>query len=304
MADSPVRLLVKIGDPTTAANEVAVNASGELTVVEASGVAIKNAVELIDDAIFTDDTDTHTTGTTKGMGIMAVAVPTDVAIAANDIGMPAMSLDRRLLVDADITASVALDVSAATVTVTDDGSFVVDLGANNDVTIEGGAVLGTDGAGGPANALSIGGTESGGNFQEILVDATGALQVDVLSGGGESIPTGEVLVRGTTTDLAVDATFNIDEAEAGGTTSKCRGFDASASVPIKAELQEVNDGAGTPKVTLFAAAGQPLHWRAPHRDYFETAFSANAGFDGWRVVITNKDSTDAADVYGTIYTEN
>ena len=61
--------------------------------------AIKTAVELIDDAIFVDDTATHSTGTTKGVGIMAVAVPTDSAIAANDIGMPAMSLDRRLHVD-------------------------------------------------------------------------------------------------------------------------------------------------------------------------------------------------------------
>ena len=68
--------------------------------------------------------------------------------------------------------------------VTPSGTVTVDLGANNDVTIEGGAVLGTDGAAGPANALSVGGTESGGNFQEVRVDSDGHLQVDVLSGGG------------------------------------------------------------------------------------------------------------------------
>ena len=45
-------------------------------------------------------------------------------------------------------------------------------------------------------------------------------------------------------------------------------------------------------------------WRAPHRDYFEVAHPTNAGFDGFRVVITNKDSSDAADLYGTIYTES
>ena len=44
--------------------------------------------------------------------------------------------------------------------------------------------IGTDGAAGPASALSIGGTETGGNLQEIRVDADGHLQVDVLSGGG------------------------------------------------------------------------------------------------------------------------
>jgi len=41
--------------------------------------------------------------------------------------------------------------------------------------------LGTDGSTGPAKCISIGGTESGGNIQEILVDATGHIQVDVLT---------------------------------------------------------------------------------------------------------------------------
>lgn len=80
----------------------------------------------------TDDTTTHATGTSVGTSIMGVATPTDAAVDANDFGHIAMSLDRRMHVDADITASVALDVSAATV--------VVDLGANNDVTITGDAL--------------------------------------------------------------------------------------------------------------------------------------------------------------------
>ena len=40
----------------------------------------------------------------------------------------------------------------------------------------------TDGSGGPTRALSIAGTESGGNAQEIRVDGDGHLQVDILSG--------------------------------------------------------------------------------------------------------------------------
>ena len=131
-----------------------------------SGDAL-TALQLIDDIVHIDDTATHATGTTKGAGIMAAATPTDGSVTANDIGMLAMSLDRRLHVDADLTAasgvtidtsnvtigaalpagdnnignvdiasSVALDVSAATVT--------VDLGANNDVTIDGSSVVFTD----------------------------------------------------------------------------------------------------------------------------------------------------------------
>jgi hypothetical protein len=54
------------------------------------------ALQLIDDIVYTDDTSTHATGTTKGALIMAAAVPTDSAITANDIGAVAMTLDRKL----------------------------------------------------------------------------------------------------------------------------------------------------------------------------------------------------------------
>ncbi len=83
--------------------------------------AAVTSLALIDDVVATDDTTTHATGTTKGVNIMAAATPTDGSVAANDIGMLAMSTDRRLHVDADITASVALDVSAATVPVSNAG---------------------------------------------------------------------------------------------------------------------------------------------------------------------------------------
>ena len=41
--------------------------------------------------------------------------------------------------------------------------------------------VGTDGSTGPAKTLSVGGTESGGNIQELRVDSDGHLQVDVLA---------------------------------------------------------------------------------------------------------------------------
>jgi hypothetical protein len=44
------------------------------------------------------------------------------------------------------------------------------------------AAIGTDGSTGPAKCISMGGTESGGAIQELLVDAAGHLQIDVLSG--------------------------------------------------------------------------------------------------------------------------
>lgn len=76
--------------------------SGSLTVdnggtfaVQESGSAL-TALQLIDDIVYTDDTSTHATGTSKGALMMAAATPTDGSVNANDIGALAMTTDRKL----------------------------------------------------------------------------------------------------------------------------------------------------------------------------------------------------------------
>lgn len=65
--------------------------------VQESGAAL-TALQLIDDVVYTDDTSTHATGTSKGMLMMAAATPTDAAVNANDIGAVAMTVNREMLV--------------------------------------------------------------------------------------------------------------------------------------------------------------------------------------------------------------
>ena len=157
-------------------------------VVQEDGAAL-TALQLIDDTVFVDDTATHATGTTKVLGIGAVATPTDGSVDANDIGMPAMSLDRRLHVDADITASVALDVSAATITVaahavTNAGTFVVqeDGAALTALQLIDNAVSGAGFNVTQMNGvnLSMGNGVSGTGVQRVTIasDTTGVLTVD------------------------------------------------------------------------------------------------------------------------------
>lgn len=81
---------------TVTATNLDVQSGGADLATSAQGAGIQTAVELLDDAVFTDDTSTHATGTTKGIGIMAVAAPTDASVNANDIAMPAMTTDRKL----------------------------------------------------------------------------------------------------------------------------------------------------------------------------------------------------------------
>ena len=56
------------------------------------------SLALIDDIVYTDDTSTHATGTSKGALIMAAAAPTDAAVNANDIGAVGMTVNRELYV--------------------------------------------------------------------------------------------------------------------------------------------------------------------------------------------------------------
>lgn len=64
-------------------------------VVQENGAAL-TALQLIDDVVYTDDTSTHSTGSSKGALLMAAATPTDGSVNANDIGAIAMTTDRKL----------------------------------------------------------------------------------------------------------------------------------------------------------------------------------------------------------------
>lgn len=79
---------------TTITGSVAVTNAGTFA-TQVDGAAL-TALQLIDDIVYTDDTSTHATGTSKGAGIMAAAAPTDASVNANDIGMVAMTTDRKL----------------------------------------------------------------------------------------------------------------------------------------------------------------------------------------------------------------
>ncbi len=163
----------------------AYNAEGTANVDDAAGGTDAGAVMLAvrDDNLTTltpADGD-YTTLRVGSTGALHVTDPNTATVAGAVSGsemqvdvVASLPAGNNNIGNVDIASSVALDVSAATVT--------VDLGANNDVTIEGGAVLGTTGTTGPANAISVGGTESGGTFRELNVDSNGNLQVDIVSG--------------------------------------------------------------------------------------------------------------------------
>ncbi len=147
-------------------------------VVHENGAAL-TALQLIDDIVYTDDTSTHATGTSKGALIMAAATPTDTAVNANDIGALAMTLNRELLVQVN-TALPAGAAAIGTVGVTSivPGTAATNLGKPEDGPHTTGDVgvmaLGVRSDAGGAFAAD-------GDYVPLSMDASGAVRV---TGGG------------------------------------------------------------------------------------------------------------------------
>lgn len=332
MADERVVNSVKIVDPTTTSQIAGVTAAGNLRVILASntgvdvgdvdvlsvipGVAATNLGKAVDAVAGATDTGVAILGVRDDVlgGITPAAgdyttllVDANGALWTHDDALDAALAGSELQVDivaalptgantigsiASITTNIVPGVGATHLGKAEDGGHVTGdtgvmfLGVRND-----------------ANA-SLAGTDL--DYTPIAVDASGNLQVDILSGAGSDTPTSPVVVRANTTDTAAGSTSGttIQTADLGSGTHRLSGFDCSASVPIKVILQQVDNAVAVDRVTLFDRSGAGISWRPPHREYFNVTFGGTAGFDGWRLLVTNLDTSEAADLYGTLYYQN
>jgi hypothetical protein len=83
-----------------------------------------------------------------------------------------------------------------------------------------------------------------------------------------------------------------------GKTGKLLEVIVAASVPFKVVLQTVLNGVATNRVIWFSQIGG-WDWVTPAKNLIQVTESATAGFDGFRVVITNLDPNRAADLFCT-----
>lgn len=160
-----------------------------------------------------------------------------------------------------------------------------------------------DGAAAAGDPVRVGGTDGSGNVQNVITDTDGHLQVDVLTGGGSDTPTSPATEDVTSAALAAGASADLDSTDVGATTLKLTQVIMAASVPFKARLMTVADAVESVIAVFFhMAGGGTVIWNSPHRDYVQQG-AAGAGFDGFRVEMTNMDNADAADVYCSFLTE-
>lgn len=329
MADVRVIPNVVLSDPTTPSQIAAVDASGRLSVsLTASSATVTVDTELAAAAALADAAANPTTATvgganltfngttwdrqrsvanaqdTTGTGIAAAGILGQLddtatgTVTENQFAPVRISSRRALLVEgvaSGTNLNVNLAASAATVTVDSElpaAAALADATSNPTVPAVGAFLVGYNGT----------------TWDRVRTANTGRLQVDVVSGGGADTPTNPVYTSNTASAISAGSTSNHDTTDLGGTTKKCSGVMFASSVAMKAELQSVSNGVGTTIAVGFCPAGGMGRIEPPSgrfgRNYWSVAFSANAGFDGFRVIRTNLDASEAADMYSTIFYED
>lgn len=253
---------------------------------------------LADDALFT-----VATSPVFPFGAFADETAPD-SVGEGDIGAVRMSLNRNLYTvlrdaagserGANVTAAFELNVIAT-------AQPGVDIGDVDVLTLPSNTFVATDSAYGLGVLIQ---GDDGTDRHNILTDVNGHLQVDVLTGGGTDTPTSPVNDYNTSVALAAGSTANLDTVDFGAATKKATKMFASASVDIKAEFGFVDNDVLTTLAVGFAKAGDSVTFFPRHRDYWEHTFAALGGFDGFRIIVTNLDQSQPADVYGTILYED
>lgn len=106
----------------------------------------------------------------------------------------------------------------------------------------------------------------------------------------------------TIVGLAAGNTTNLDSTQiTSGTAGKLLSIVFGSSVPLKGLLQTVLNGVGTTRVALFSKAGEEHTIRFPSKEFVTQVYSATVGLDGFRLQVTNLDTSQAADVYCTFF---
>lgn len=239
--------------------------------------------------------DVDVTSILPGVGTTNLGKTIDVAVGADDVGVLALAVRDDALggitpAEGDVTSLLVDDNGALWCNVNN----TVDVAATDldirDLSEASDQVLVF------ANTIKDG---SGTDYVP-LVDADAHLQVDVLSGGGEAIPTSPVVEPETGAATASAAEEDLTTAEAAN--KKLTGIDIWCSQRFKFTIHTVDDGVESGIMGVGGGdASQGVQWRSPHRDFI--TLGAEAGLDAFRVVIKNLGNL-AADTHAVFFYED
>jgi hypothetical protein len=280
MADVRVQQAIKIVDPTTNANEAAVDASGNLQVILAANTGV-------------DIGDVDVLSVIPGVGATNLGKAEDVASAGGDslVGVAAVQ-------DAVLAGLSSVDDDYTWLRVNANGAVWMEHDGIIDTELPTAAAL-ADGAANPT-VPAVGSYLNGWNgatWDRVSVANSGRLQVDVLSGGGSpAAPLTPTIDIATSSAVAAGTEVDLDSA-AITEPEYLSQVTVSASVAFKARITLVENTVETVIAELFGRAGTPLIWSPPDRRY--GLVTNTAGTDAFRVQCTNMDTSEAADLYAS-----
>jgi len=133
-----------------------------------------------DDSIVTLGTTTYSETSSKGTGMGAVRNDVLAALANTDNEWAPLQVNASGALYIDVAGGGVLE-SAVDGIETLLGTIDSDTNDIKTATELIGTAVGTDGSTGPAKVMSVGGTDGSGNVQEIAVDSSGNVQVDLVS---------------------------------------------------------------------------------------------------------------------------
>jgi len=119
----------------------------------------------------------------------------------------------------------------------------------------------------------------------------------------DNVPNAPKTTHVVSTSLAAGGTVSLDSDQiSSGQTGKLIRIWVHSSVFLKAELFTVlNNTPSAVRATWFPSPLSDADKSIPAKGYFVQAQDAGAGFDGFRVDVTNLDPSQAADVYATFF---
>lgn len=326
MADQRLTMPAVITDPTTPTRQAAVDASGNLKVISAAndGVDI-GSVDILSVVPGVDATNlgkaedaAHSSG---DVGVMILAKRTDTtpgATSGTDGDYePLQVFGGRLWVTALLDTALPAGTNAIGKLAANSGVDIGDVDVISVIPGVGATNLGKaeDAAhsSGDTGVMSLGVRKdtatalagSDGDYQPFIFDANGRLHVTDPNAAGAT-PSGAMVDQDSGADIAAGSSDTLRHTDIGGTTKRLAGITVASSVPFKAVISAVEDGAIVKTYdTIFSQVGGGTYqWAPPHKDYTENAFGANAGYDGYEAVVTNLDPADAASIYCTFYYES
>lgn len=161
--------------------------------------------------------------------------------------------------------------------------------------------LPTSGGGGGGNVVVT--DIKDGTGQSVMDPANDAIRVNVVAGGtGGTVLESPQRSFDSAVAVAAGSSTTLDSTQISASkTGHLLEIVVSSSVPFKVEVYTVTNGViGSPVMVAFSL-NRAWEWRAFARGLVSVSQDPAAGFDGFRTVVTNLDTSEPADVYAAFF---